>query len=321
MISFRYHVVSLVAVLLALAAGIVLGSGPLQERAGSLGTLTAADRSEAGSGGRAGGAAGAGELEGLRALLAHEEEFARATAPELLRGRLSGRAVTVVVLPGVRQGTVTGVVEALGLAGGTVTTQVRLGEALLDVANRQLVEELGAQVAGVAGGRSDGPAAASGYQRLGRLLARALVTTEDGGERGDRVGSRILAALASAELAAEPETSDRRGSLAVVVTGSPDRGRLEGAGAVVTALTAALDEGSDGAVLAGPPAAAEPDGAVAALREDPAAAREVSSVDVADRVSGAVATALALAEEARGRSGHYGLVGAEDGALPAVPAP
>ena len=31
MISFRYHLASLVAVLLALAAGVALGAGPLRE--------------------------------------------------------------------------------------------------------------------------------------------------------------------------------------------------------------------------------------------------------------------------------------------------
>ncbi|MDU2059289.1 MAG: copper transporter, partial [Dermabacter sp.] len=39
MIDFRYHLVSLVAVFLALAIGIVLGAGPLRDGVGQ--TLTA----------------------------------------------------------------------------------------------------------------------------------------------------------------------------------------------------------------------------------------------------------------------------------------
>ena len=37
MINFRYHLVSIAAILLALAAGIALGSGPLDDAGSSLG--------------------------------------------------------------------------------------------------------------------------------------------------------------------------------------------------------------------------------------------------------------------------------------------
>ncbi len=38
MIDFRYHLVSIVSIFLALAVGIVLGAGPLQDQVGN--TLT-----------------------------------------------------------------------------------------------------------------------------------------------------------------------------------------------------------------------------------------------------------------------------------------
>lgn len=316
MISFRYHVVSLVAVLLALAVGVVLGSGPLRGPAGSLGTMAAGARPAAGE------EPDDADLEELRSRLDYEDAYADATAPELLGGRLSGRAVTVVALPGARPGTVADLVTALGRAGGSVTAQVQIGGAMLDVTKRQLVEELAAQVADTAGRQVQAAAGATGYERLGRLLARALVTEEDGGERVDRLGERILAAVASAELAEDPETLDRRGSLAVVVTGPPTGSteEREGASAIIATLVAALDAAGDGVVLAGPPGAARTGGILAGVRRDSALAQDVSTVDVADRAAGAVVTVLALEQEVAGRSGHHGMVDADGGPLPGVPA-
>jgi len=315
-ISFRYHVVSLVAVLLALAVGIVLGSGPLQGPAGSLGTVAADARPGAGE------EDADADVDELRSRLDYEDVYADATAAEVLGGRLSGRAITLLALPGARPGTVADLVAALGRAGGSVTAQVQVEDAMLDVTNRQLVEELVAQVADTAGRPLRASTEATGYERLGRLLARALATGEDGGERVDRVGGRILAALASAELAEEPETLDRRGSLVVVLTGPPTGSteEREGAGAIVATLTAALDASADGVVLAGPPDAAGAGGVLAGVRRDTGLARDVSTVDVADRASGAVVTVLALEQEAAGRSGHHGMVDAAGGPLPGVPA-
>ena len=72
--------------------------------------------------------------------------------------------------------------------------------------------------------------------------------------------------------------------------------------------------------MAGPGRSAAEGGPVAALRGDGSLAREVSSVDNADRGTGRVAVVLALSQEAAGRAGQYGAGGGASGPLP-TPAP
>lgn len=308
MISFRYHVVSLVAVLLALAVGIVLGGGPLQrdeapvDEAGAPAELAAAEETVAAQ----------------DALLAFGDSYAERTAPVLLKDRLEGRAVTMVMLPSAEEEVAGRVAEMVNQAGGEVGAQVDVSADLLDVSNRQLVDELGTQMYDDARKDVEVPTGVSGYERFGRLLAYALGTTRDEGATLDRTAESILAAVSTAELVTTRGELDRRGSLVVVVAGSPqgNADQRSGAGSVLSALADALDDSTDGVVVVGPLAASAEDGLVAAVRTDAVAGSHVSTVDVADRVAGAVATVMALTEQADGESGHYGSPDATDGALP-----
>jgi hypothetical protein len=309
-ISFRYHVVSLLAVLLALAAGVALGSGPLQREASD------------GSGDSDAEALAAADarVEELEEGQAFDAEYAEATAGELLAGRLDGRAVTVVSLPGSADATLTSVSEMVAEAGGEVTARVSFEEKILDVANRQLVDELARQMQDSVERSVDVPAGAGGYERVGVLLANAIATPRTGGRPVDDVSDRVLAGLSTADLVTTQGNIDRRGGLVLMVAGAPygSSDERDGAGSIISTLATAIDEGSDGVALVGPGESAAPDGLVGALRADPTAARVVSTVDVADRVSGAVVSVLALAREATGESGHYGTGEAASEPLPAA---
>ena len=308
MISFRYHVVSLLAVLLALAVGIAAGSGPLQRSDDD-------DGDDAGSGATAG--ADVDELDGR---LAFYDEYARASAGALLGTGLRNRAVTLLLLPGATDAEVTEVADAVATAGGSVTARAAVDEKLLDVGERQLVEQLASQMEEQVGNAVDVPSDASGYERMGLLLAHGLATTTPGGEPVDEAGESVLAGLDTAELVTVQGDLDRRGSLVLAVGGPPygSADERQGAGTILTTLLAAVDGRSDGVVLAGPLASAEDDGLVGALRRDPVAAAEISTVDVADTAGGAVISVMALAGEAAGRSGHYGSEAAAGGAVPGV---
>jgi hypothetical protein len=103
--------------------------------------------------------------------------------------------------------------------------------------------------------------------------------------------------------------------LFVAGPGNGDAEQQTGAGAILTTLLSAVDAGSDGVVLAGPLAAAQDHGVVRAVRSDTVVTRHVSTVDSVERVDGQVVTMLALAQQAAGRSGQYGALGA-GGAMP-----
>ena len=313
MISFRYHIVSIVSVFLALAVGVALGGGPLKgEVDNTLVEQVEADR-KAKAELRAANAA-------LGAANQFTDEFATAAAPRLLGGALEDRPVTFVVLPGAEQRTITSMTELVAAAGGSVGATIRVSEGLLDVGNKQLVDELGSQLLD---GVPDVSVAddAGTYERLGTILARAVATDEDAGAAVDDAANSILSGLSTADLLSPAGDLARRGSLVLFITGDGPavEDTQEGASAVVTSLAQAMDGATDGVVVAGPLSSARGEGAVAAVRKEVVTAQDVSTVDVLDRVAGQVVAAMALAEQARGESGHYGAVDAADGTMPEPP--
>lgn len=315
MISFRYHIVSIVSVFLALAVGVALGGGPLRgEVDDTLVEQVEADR-------RAKAELRA-EIASLRTADHFTNSFAENVAPGLVGGTLDGRVVTLMVLPSATEAAVGSVSELVAEAGGSVGGTVRVGDGLLDVGNKQLVDELASQLLD---GTPDVSVSedASGYERMGALLARAIGTDEDGGADVDEAANSILSGLSTAGLLSPDGELQRRGSLVLVLAGTPSGtpDEQQGASTILTSLARAVDAGTDGVVIAGPTEAARGDGLVHAVRRDVAAAPEISTVDVLGQVAGQVVAVMALSEQAEGEAGHYGAIDAADGAMPgAVPA-
>ena len=313
MISFRYPIVSIVSVFLALAVGVALGGGPLRgEVDNTLVEQVEADRKAK--------ADLRGQISALGAGNDFTDQFASEVAPQLVGGALEERPVTLLVLPGAEESVVSSLSELVQASGGSVSATIRVGDALVDVGNRQLVDQLGSQL--LDGVRDVSvPEDAGTYDRLGAVLARAIATDEDGGAEVDDAANSILSGLSTANLLSPAGDLDRRGSLVLVVSGDgPDNASSrEGASAIVSGLAAALDGATDGVVVAGPIEAAQRDGVVDVVRREVVTAQEVSTVDTLDRVTGQVVAVMALAEQARGEVGHYGSVDAADGVLPAGP--
>jgi hypothetical protein len=310
LISFRSHVLTLVSVFLALAIGVVLGAGPL--RGASDQTLT--DQVQADRTAQAGLRRQAAALRNGNVFT---DAFAETVAPGLLSGVLDGRVVTVLELPTARSADVASVKKLVGTAGGTVGGTLRVGTKLVDVGSKQLVDELGNQLESRATGVRV-PADATPYERIGALVARAVGTPDKGGARVDGPATSIMAGLSTTDLVSPRGRLSRRGDLVVMVTG-PGEGTpaaRRGASTVVAELAKAVDGGTAGTVLAGPPASAGATGQVDAVRRDVSAARQVSTVDALGRTAGDVVTVLALAGQAAGEAGQYGAVDAADGAMP-----
>ncbi len=310
MISFRYHIVSIVSVFLALAIGVALGGGPLKGEVDN--TLVEQVKSD-----RRAKSNLQAQIAALRSGNTFTDDFATTIAPGVIGNTLSGRVVTLVVLPTAQQSDVAGLTDLIGVAGGTVGATLRVGNQLVDAGQKQLVDELGNQLEGRASGLTI-PPDASPYERIGALIARAVGTDEDAGAAVDGPATSILAGLSTTSLMSTEGKVNRRGSLVLFVTG-PGQGSDEdrkGAGTIVSTLAHAVDAATDGAVLAGPIASARAGGQVKAVRDDVAVARDVSTVDSLGRVAGQVVTIMALAGEGAGRTGQYGAVDAADGAVP-----
>lgn len=310
MITFRYHIVTVVSLFLALAIGIAIGGGPLKgEVDNSLVTQVENDRRTI--------ADLQGRLDGADTAAAYNDAVAEALAPDVLADRLAGHGVAVVVLPGADPATVDGLGERVRAAGGEVVGSYRLAPALLDRAQRGLVEDLAARLVTEVPDLA-GVADASGYEQAGALIVRAIATAEDGPVEVDRSASAVLAGLSTAGLVTADGTPEARADLVLVVAGPGPQAELpSGAGTVLADLADAFSAGAAGVVLAGPTRAARPDGLLAAARRDLRTSSRVSTVDSANLVAGQVVTVLTLAGALAGEVGHHGAVGASGGAAPA----
>lgn len=306
MITFRQHLVSLVAVFLALAVGVVLGGGPLSDV------------------GRATTTAAASTETGLEASFG--DAFAAAAAPALLRDRLADRAVVVLTLPGADQEVVDALRARVEEAGGAVAGAYSLLPGLLAPDEKALVDTLGSQLR-TQYAAEEVAADATTYDRLGRLLALAVATTEPAGDETGPRAQSLLDGLAGGGLVQTDVTSERRAPLVLVVGGeepdaadgaddpdATDRAEAEAAGdAIVTGLLAGLRQGAVGVALVGTTEAGAT-GRLSRVRQDDALV-DVTTVDGAETVVGQVTTVLALARALDGTAGDFGASGA-DGAVP-----
>lgn len=125
MIDFRYHIVSLISVFLALAVGIALGAGPLKESIGD--TLTGqvdqlrAEKEDL----RA-------EVDRLSSDLKDSQAAITALSPSVMADVLGGRRVALVVLDEVDPAVTSAVSAAIGQAGGSVTAVATVTPAWTD---------------------------------------------------------------------------------------------------------------------------------------------------------------------------------------------
>lgn len=119
MIDFRYHLVSIASVFLALAVGIVLGAGPLKGTIGD--TLTSEvtrlrdDANEL----RA-------DLSDAEGQLASRDEVIAELHPLVVEGLLAGDSVSLLVLPGASDASVEAAATSLADAGAEIPATIRL---------------------------------------------------------------------------------------------------------------------------------------------------------------------------------------------------
>lgn len=305
MINFRYHLISITAIFLALAVGVVLGAGVFSDSLSD--GLGGSDQEHAAAELRQ-------QLESNASVNSFQTGYAKAVAPTLLGARLKGRSVVIFSLPGANSDDVKGVVTDVQQAGGSVTAQARLTGKLVDPADRKFVQ-------GVAGQTLDGvkgvPSTAnqSSYELVGTALARAFTSTGDAAVKVDESAETIMSAYTESGLLSLGDKPTSRAKLAIFVAGKTDQDTKEGQGELVSMLASAVDANSNGVLVAGPPDAATDQGAVKAVREGDAS-DQVSTVDVVNVAAGRIVAVLALQREAAGKAGHYGAVDAQDGAMP-----
>ncbi|WP_410819164.1 copper transporter [Micromonospora sp. 050-3] len=312
MINFRYHVVSLTAVFLALAIGLVVGTaalnGPLADSLKEQVTGLRKDNQQWRQ-----------TVSNMEKQLALEEEFAEEISQVVLPGTLTGRRVVVLSLPNGRDHT-EGVLKKLQLAGATITGQVDLQDKFINPDNNSNLLELAVTAARPTAQTTGLPGNGHGVETSSALLASVLLDRPQGvAPVSDADRRAVLAAYNNAGyLTTDSNKVTASAEAVVVVSGQPyvDKDSDKRDESVVniaeqfdrTGSIVVAGNGSVGGNLIG------------VVRGDPVLAQTISTVDNANTVQGQVVTTLALVQQlTEKKAGQYGVGDNAPSLLPKLP--
>jgi hypothetical protein len=301
-IDFRYHLVSIVAVFLALAIGIVLGSTELQGPA-----LNALNRTSSALSTKLNAANT--ENSTLQQEVSGDNAFAQAAEPVLLAHLLDGKRAVIVTAPGAPAGVVNGITTALTDAGASVSGQVALTTKFADTAgsNLSLLNQLTQQVTPSGMTLANGSPQLQAAQVLGSAILSSSSAQSGNGQAG-RSAQTVLQSYADGGFLTISGQPASGATLAVIVTSAtpPAGGNSDPANQAIVSLATELGQASQAAVVAGASSATGPGTAMSAVRAS-GAASNASTVDNADAVSGQIVAVQALEQQVNGhKPGSYG---------------
>lgn len=320
MIDFRYHLVSIIAVFLALATGLAIGANALAP--GTAGLLQREAKRVTGENTHL-----AKENATLKQQISADQNFGQASARRLLGHLLDGQSVVLVTAPGADSQVLSGVTAAVKQAGGTVTGQVSLQAQFFNASEstqQNLIQVAQAQSpnAGVALPTQPVSGPAGGQQEAAEVIAAAVVT-KDGLGLTSAQSQAVLSGFGqqgyltiSTPGNSSPSTLPPA-TMAVVVPPAtpPTSNDSSPANQALIAVAEQFQAASHRAVLAGSLAGSGPGSAIDAVVSGGA---KVSTVDNADQPIGEILTVQALWELMAGHApASYGVA---PGAVPS-PAP
>jgi hypothetical protein len=321
-IDFRYHLVSIVAVFLALAIGIVLGSTELQgSTLNVLRSSSDALKSQL--------SAVSADRNAYKQQADASDAFLQTAEPKLLDGMLAGDKIVIVTEPGAPSAIVDGIEKAAGAgyAGATITGTVALQPKFNDLsgATRSSLSAINADLATTDGtGLAPGAAQQTVYQQeAAQLIATAILNQADG-EPGLTVGQAqgLLGEYAKSGYLTVSGAPWNRATLAVIVAPqtAPADGPNDSANQVLLAVAAQFASASAATLVAGPGASSAASASAISVLRGSSVSGQVSSVDNADTVLGQISAIWALSDQLEGeKPNSYGISGAS--AVSPVPLP
>jgi hypothetical protein len=306
LINFRYHIVSLMAVFIALSVGIAVGVSLSPSVDQGLLQQAAQDRKQV--------AELRAELDRRKALDDYRNAYDEQVGLAVTAGELNGQRVAMVAMPEAPDDVLQSISNAVAGAGGTVVRTVAVNAEVFDAAN---AEKVNAALASYFGplGLDDTMSPAT---RLGVALGRSIGSKET--EDRDALAIAVGESLENSGLVTISKESPAQAQLIIVVAApaSDPRPTAEELAAHVEFDVGLTTWAS--VVLAGPNSEDIEGTDVLAVRSDPTAVDSLSTVDVADLSSGVTTVVLAGKERLLGRpSAHYGALTRADAPLPELP--
>ncbi|MDO3648288.1 copper transporter [Nocardia mangyaensis] len=298
MISLRQHAISIAAIFLALAVGVVLGS---QTLAADMLSGLRSDKSDL----REQVDTLTAQNERLSGQLDAADQFIAGSAGRILGGTLADRSVVVFTTPDADPADVDGVSRALETAGAAVTGRISLAEAFVDAGEGDRMRSALTNI--VPAGAQLRTGAVDQGSMAGDLLGLTLLLDPETGQPRSTPQelALVMETLRGGGFLAYGDTPVRPAQLAVVVTGNGVAADT-GQGATIARFAGAVRDRAAGTILAGRAGAAEGTAAIAQVRAQAPLATTVTTVDNINREIGRVTTALALTEQLSGGTGSYG---------------
>ena len=309
MINFRYHVVSLTAVFLALAIGLVVGTaalnGPvadtLKDRVDALSKDNSNYREQANQ---------------YREELNRTQEFATQVSPALLNGKLAQRKILVVVLPS-GQDYADGVTAMLKVAGARITGTVTVQDKFFDPANGYELLDLADKASQPTVPAEGLPLNSDGVETSSALLATALLQRAQPVTPADLTA--VLAAYTEPGYITASDDIVPSAEATVVVSGLPPVDR-DAAKKNQNAVTLTDQFSKERPLVVGGNGIGGGN-LVAEVRADPTLVKSISTVDNVSTEQGQLATAMTVVERVvAGKVGHYGLSAGATSQVPKVAA-
>ncbi len=307
MISLRQHALSLAAVFLALAVGVVLGSGFFSD------TLLSSLRDEKRD--------LAAQINGLNdqknvlnEKLSAANNFDVQLGGRIVHDALGGKSVIVFRTPDAKDDDVAAVSKLIGQAGGTVTGTVSLTQEFVDANSAEKLQTVVNSSILPAGQQLNTKLVDQGSQ-AGDLMGIALMinTNPAAPEVQDAQRDTVLAALRDTGfITYQPSDHIGAANAALVVTGGSLPQDAGNQGVSVARFSAALAPHGSGTLLAGRDGSATGGAAVAVARADAGMSSAISTVDDVDTAPGRITAVLGLHDLVNG--GHVGQYGTGHGA-------
>ena len=309
-IDFRYHLISIVAVLLALSIGIVMGSGvlggplldDLKNRADNIRELNSDLRAES-----------ADRLDRINQL----EDFLEDSEPYMLNGTLVGEEVVLFELPGVSTSVTEELRSSIGLADGSLVTHIEMTDKV-EMPDDIERDELALALGSVSASRDELRVELASL--LGTRAAAAADQRDPGGPNADAAEERLdelLNNLEDAEFITVERTEGEEtipGASLFVVVGGTEEPSYEMA-PMASELTRDLAEG--GPVLAAETSESQAEILVSII--DDGGDAPITTAEGVDTIIGRVAGVLALDLASEGQFGHYGIGPTATDTIPPFP--
>ncbi len=310
MIDFKYHVVSLISVFLAIALGIIIGTtalnGAITDNLNSqVKTLTNDKR----------------DLEarvnsnGIQ--VNQNSAFDAAVAPTLVKDVLADQSViTITAGDSVTAEQRDAIIKMTQAAGAKNTGSISLSDSYSDPKSAGTLMSYAT---------SDLPAGVTIAQSsnagtvVGSLIASMIVTPKDGSAAQPSASiTAVLSGLGGLGVLKLDSTDITPAQNIVIVTSGKATNEAKSRNATLLALASELDKKGAAVVIAGDLDSAAPTGLIGAAKQDASIASRISTVDNSAFASGQISVVWALAAEANGKSGQYG---AAKDAQPIPPTP